>query len=579
MIDLLEWTRPLWFLALPAGGALLWAWWRAQVGRRLWQRLVDAELLEHLAGPAQESSARVVVGIACAVLVLAVCALAGPVLRTHANAPQRDAQARIVVLDLSPSMDAIDIVPSRIRRARDVTAALLLDATGARLGLVVFGADAFSVAPLTSDAATLVHLLAGVTTTIVPRAGSRPDLGLEMARTLLKQAGVARGDVVLVGDSAGDARTLEAARTLGRAGFAVSVLAVGTVQGGPIPTGAGAFLRTEAGEIRMAKTDLAALEQVAEAGGGRFEVLRAAGEMPNFARTRPQASEPAQALRKMSEPARDGGAWFALFALPLAALLFRRGWLAGIAALAVLPALSPPQAHAFDWEGLWRRADQQAAAAFARAKPSDTARVLSRLGLESPWYPMMLYRSGNFAEAAAQFAAGDTAAAHYNRGNALALDGDLEGAIAAYDAALARRPGMQDAQFNRAVVRKALAARSMEPPDGEPGSSKRDQKSGSSGSRSRGPARERQEPSDASGRRQQMDEFGKMPQLPPADAREREGAQGNAQAADRLSPEERQRLEALLSKVPDDPGSLLQSRFAEQLRSRGTPHPDIGARW
>ena len=59
----------------------------------------------------------------------------------------------------------------------------------------------------------------------------------------------------------------------------------------------------------------------------------------------------------------------------------------------------------------------------------------------------------------------------------------------------------------------------------------------------------------------------------------RAGAQDAAQAADRLSPEERQRLEALLSKVPDNPGSLLQSRFAEQLRSRGTPHPDTGARW
>ena len=578
MTDWLEWTRPLWLLALPVGGALLWAWWRAHVGRRLWQRLVDAELLEHLAGPMQASSARLAVGIAAAVLVLAVCALAGPVWHTQASPPQRDPGARIVVLDLSPSMDAIDVTPSRLLRARDATAALLRGAAGEQLGVVVFSGDAFSVAPLTNDAGTLVHLLAGVATTIVPRAGSRPDLGLEMARALLRQAGIARGEVILVADSAGDARTLDAARALARAGFPVSVLAVGTAHGGPIPAATGAFARTEAGEIRIAKAELSGLEHVAQAGGGRFEVLRAPGEMTNFARERRAGLEPARPASGMREEAHDGGVWLALFALPLGALLFRRGWLGGLAALALLPALVPQEAQAFDWEGLWRRTDQQAAAAFARAKPSDTARVLGRLDPNSPWHAMLLYRSGNFAEAAAQFSTGDTAVAHYNRGNALALDGDLEGAISAYDAALARNPAMQDAQFNRALVRKALAAQPTEPQDGEQGSSKRQQKSSPSGGRPRG-ARERAESPDAAGRRPQVDEFGSLPPLPKPEARAQGKEQDASQAADRLSPEERERLESLLSKVPDDPGSLLASRFAQQLRSRGTPHPDTGARW
>ena len=400
MIDTFEWTRPLWLLALPAGGAILWAWWRAQVGRGLWHRHVDAELLEHLAGTAQASSARLAIGIAAAVLVLTVCALAGPVWRAQAAAPQRDPGARIVVLDLSPSMDAIDVAPSRLRRARDATAALLRGAAGAKVGVVVFGGDAFSVAPLTYDAATLVHLLAGVSTTTVPRAGSRPDLGLEMARALLNQAGAGRGDVILVGDSGGDARTLEAARALARGGFPVSVLAVGTAQGGPIPVATGAFARNESGDIRIATAELAALEHVAQAGGGRFEVLRAPDDLPSFARQRGAGFE-LRAPRATQEKPHDAGAWLALLALPLAALLFRRGWLAAFAALSLLPALAPPQAHAFDWDSLWRRTDQQAAAAFVRAKPSDTARVLSRLEPDSPWYAMILYRSGNFAEAAA----------------------------------------------------------------------------------------------------------------------------------------------------------------------------------
>jgi len=578
VIDSFEWLRPAWLLALPAGVLLAWAWWRSHAGQRLWHTLVDAELLEHLAGSAQSSSVRLGFGIAVTVLVLACCALAGPVWRAQAT-PQRDPGARIIVLDLSPSMDATDVAPSRLQRARDAVGALLREAAGARLGVVVFGADAFSIAPLTNDAATLVHLLAGVGTGTVPRAGSRPDLGLEMARALLKQAGVARGQVILVADSAGDTRTLDAARTLARAGFPVSVLAVGTAHGGPIPLATGAFARTEAGEILIARTEFATLEQVAQSGGGRFEVLRASGDVPQFASERRERFEPARAPRRIADQPLDGGAWLALAALPFAALLFRRGWLAAVAVIALVPAFAPPQAHAFDWPSLWRRADQQAAAAFARGKPSDIARVLGRLEHDSPWHAMLMYRSGNFTEAAAQFATADTAVAHYNRGNALALDGELEAAIAAYDAALERNPAMQDAQFNRALVRKALAARPMEPPDGEQGSSKREQKSPASGARSRGSARERAGSSDSSGRRSPADEFGSLPPLPKPEERSEGKEQDASQAAGRLSPEERERLENLLSKVPDDPGSLLASRFAQQLRSRGTLHPDTGARW
>ncbi|HTL25930.1 MAG TPA: VWA domain-containing protein [Burkholderiales bacterium] len=578
MIESFEWLRPGWLAVLPAAIVLLWVWWRGQAGHRLWRRLVDAELLEHLSGVGQASSARLVLGIALALLVLACCALAGPV--WHANSPQRvDLAARIVVLDLSPSMDAIDVAPSRMHRARAATAALLRGATGVRLGVVVFGADAFSVAPLMSDAGPLVHLVAGVGPATVPRAGSRPDLGLEMARTMLKQADVARGEVILVADGAGDARTLDAARALARSGFPVSVLAVGTAHGGPIPLAGGEFARSESGEILIARAELAALEQVANSGGGRFEVLRASGEMPRFVAGLREAPVPRAAPRGDAAPALDVGAWLALIALPFGALLFRRGWLAGLAALALLPALVPADAHAFDWESLWRRTDQQAAAAFARGKPGDVARVLGRLDGDSPWHAMLLYRGGNFAEAAAQFATSDTAVAHYNRGNALALDGELEAAIAAYDAALARNPVLRDAQFNRALVRKALAERSEQPQQGSAERAKQQPKDSSSGGRARGAAGGRADPLDSASRRAPADARESAAQGPMQDERAQARARDARDAADPLGAEERDRLERLLSKVPDDPGSLLSSRFAQQLKSRGTPHSDLGPRW
>jgi Ca-activated chloride channel family protein len=569
---MIEWLRPAWLLALPAGLALAWAWWRARAGAGPWRDVVDPELYAALAGRAPASSARLALGLGVALLGLVVAALAGPSWRTQPVALHRDAGARVVVLDLSPSMNAVDIAPSRLVRARAAAIDLLRQASGAQLGLVVFGADAFSVAPLTADPAALAHLAAGLATRTLPRAGSRPDLGLEAARALLAQSGAPSGEAILVGDSAGDERTLAAARALAGAGFPLSVLAVGMPHGGPVRVPGGAFARTEAGEVFVARPEFEALERVARAGGGEFRLLGAAGATPRIAHS--TRSAPAwSASRAVPAGAglvrRDDGAWLALLALPLAALLFRRGWLACVlGALALNLALPAPPALAFDWPDLWRRADEQAADAFARGRTGEEARLAARLGPESPWRALMLYRAARHAEAAELFALHDTAQAHYNRGNALALAGRLEGALEAYGAALERRPAMRDALHNRALVRRALAEQRAQEAAGE-------QSGGPGGARSRAPS----PPVDAPAKPQRRETAWDEPDLP-KDKRSRAPREAAAPPPQEAPAQaERRRLEELLAQVPDDSGTLLANRFAHQLRQRGTPHRDTGTRW
>jgi len=594
MSETLEWLRPGWILALPAGLALLWLWWRAQAGTGRWRGLVDPALLPHLVGrsptgtrSAPITSAHGALAIAATALILVCVALAGPSWRSHPAPLIRDLTARIVVLDLSPSMDAVDVVPSRLERARAAIVGILRESPDAQLGLVVFGADAFTVAPLMNDASALIHLLGSLGTATVPRAGSRPDLGLDMARTLLARAGVAAGDVVLVGDSAGDARTLEAARALARAGYPLSVLAVGSLHGGPVRLASGAFARTDADEILVVKPELAGLERVARAGGGQFHALAAGSAVPHFARGARTWAESPDAMNSAMRLRRDDGAWFALLALPFAALLFRRGWLVGLAAVALTLPLAPKPALAFDWPDLWRRADQQAAAEFAAGTFGAQAQLVAKLDPDSPWRAPLLYRSRRFAEAAALFATEDGADAHYNRGNALALDGRLEEALAAYAAALERSPSMRDALFNRALVREALAKRRARGQAGgqapqrsaAPGPSNARPESGSAG-RGRGSAAG----SNAAQRGMQSGEGAGSGQARArsnvAQSREPSGADSAARRPeDALDAPELRRLEALLAQVQDDPGSLLANRFAWQLRLRGNWNYDTGARW
>ncbi len=571
---MIEWLRPGGLAALPLGLALLLWWWRARAGAGPWRRHVDAELLAHLAGRAPAWSARLALGAALLTLVLVCVALAGPSWRTQPAPLYRDLSARIVVLDLSPSMDAVDTVPSRLERARAALVTLLRESADAQLGLVVFGADAFTVAPLMNDPSALVHLAASLGTGTVPRAGSRPDLGLEMARELLERAGVVAGDVILVGDSAGDERTLAAAQRLRDAGFPLSVLGVGTPHGGPVRLANGAFARAESGEILVAHPELAALERVAQAGGGRFHLLGV--EPPRFARgAQAWAASPAAPAGE-SSVRQDDGIWFALLALPFAALLFRRGWLAGIVVLAL--ALPPEEGLAFEWRDLWLRADQQAAREFSQGEFGRHDALLAKLGADSPWRALLVYRSGRFAEAAVLFAAGDTADAHYNRGNALALEGRLEAALAAYAAALERSPSMRDALFNRALVREALARRRAEA-----------QRGGEAERRAKAPAERVQRESGLIRRGTQPDASrGEMQSGAPAgpgqaenrtDLAQREGRDDAARPEASPDAAELQRLEGLLAGVPDDPGSLLANRFARQLRMRGAWHHDTGGRW
>jgi Ca-activated chloride channel family protein len=180
----------------------------------------------------------------------------------------------------------------------------------------------------------------------------------------------------------------------------------------------------------------------------------------------------------------------------------------------------------------------------------------------------MLYRAGRHAEAEALFALHDTADAHYNRGNALALAGRLEAALDAYAAALDRSPGMRDALHNRALVREALAKQRAQ---GAGEEDAQDPERASAQGSSSG--------SGATARARKREPTWEEPDLPkPAQARTPQLAEAQP-PEDSADAAELRRLEQLLAKVPDDPGSLLANRFAHQLRQRGTPHEDTGARW
>lgn len=453
MLQDFHFLQPLWLLALLPLALLLQVLSRPG-GGSAWRRVMDPPLLAALR--VERGRPRSVLLVLALGWLLAVLALANPTVERRPVPAFRPDAARVVVLDLSRSMLAADLTPSRLERARYKVADVLERSADGQVGLVVFAGDAFTVSPLTDDAETIRALLEALSPQLMPVQGSRADLGIERALDLLRQAGAGRGEVLLLTDAAGDERALAAARAVRRAGHRLSVLGVGTAAGARVPG-----VSTSEGAV-TARLDAAALQALAERGGGRFATLSSGSadlarvlREPGAGAARGSDRDPLQ-----TEAWYALGPWLALALLPLAALAFRRGWLA-VALILVGPGLAtaPRPALALDWADLWQRPDQQAAAAF-EAGEHERARALARSPARAG---SAAYRLGDYEAAAERFAAGHGASDHYNRGNALARAGRLEEALAAYDAALAHDPGLEDARYNRDQVEAALQREQAQP--------------------------------------------------------------------------------------------------------------------
>ena len=139
------------------------------------------------------------------------------------------------------------------------------------------------------------------------------------------------------------------------------------------------------------------------------------------------------------------------------------------------------------WDSLWRTPDQRAQALLRQGKPAEASRLFQDPRRKA--YAEL--QTGNFAQAAQDFAAFSDSDSQYNRGNALARAGRLHQAIQAYDAALARDPNNRDARHNRDLVAKALqkqpptpqsaSGKDQQKPTGQPGQADQKKGGGSAG--------------------------------------------------------------------------------------------------
>jgi len=466
-VNAFHFLRPAWFLALIPLFAGLWWAWRGRAAGSPWRRLLDPALQPAmLVGGGPEGRPPRALGLLALAWLVAVTALAGPAWERRPRPAFAPRDALVVVFDLSRSMLAADLRPSRLERARYKVRALLRRRKSGLTGLVAFAGDAFVVTPLTDDTRTLAAHLGALSPDLMPVQGSRVDRGLERALDLLRRGNAVQGGVLLVTDGYRGDEALAAARHLAAAGFRLGVLGVGTPQGAPIPAPGGGQVRDVRGRVVLARLDRRALERLAEAGDGRYADLTP--DDTDLHRLAPlwrfKVAAPGQGRRRQAEEWIDRGPWLLPLLLPLAALGFRRGWLLGLILAAPL-GLTPGPARALTWHDLWETPEQQA----QRALEQGRARQAAALARDPLRRGAALYREGRYRQAAEALKQARGADAAYDLGNALARLGRYKEAVAAYDRALKQRPGMADALENKALLQRLLRDRERRRPPPKPG--------------------------------------------------------------------------------------------------------------
>jgi Ca-activated chloride channel family protein len=580
-----QFLRPDWLWALPAVLAATVLLARQKLGPGSWQTVIDPTLAPHVLSTSASRHGRARWWLLGLGGVVAVLALAGPAWQRIEQPVFRTDQALVVALDLSRSMDAQDLAPSRLTRARLKILDLLERRGSGQTALVVYSANAFTVTPLTTDTDTIAALVNSLSTDIMPSRGSYPVAAITKGRSLLEQAGAAVGEILLITDGGTSPAAERVARDLRGSGYALSVLAVGSAEGAPIPRLGGGFVTDQAGRIAVPRLEERPLRRLADAGGGRFAVLTNDGRDLDMLLSGETASRAAGDESLATDRWREEGPWLLLLLLPLGALAFRRGWLF-LLVVAVLPVTSPVQASV--WDDLWLTKDQQAQRHLADGAADDAATLFQ----DPDWRAVAQYRAGDYKESAREFAESDEIRNLYNLGNALARQGEFESAIDAYEEVLELDPAHEDAAYNRDLLQQIQQQQQQQQQQGEGEQQESSDQQGDGEQSQQDAGSEQQESDDASqteGETEQGDASPREQEASEEDLealqeelrRAAEEAQQNEQqvAEQQLTPEElealrreqeqQQAMEQWLRRIPNDPGGLLRRKFRYQYQKTG----------
>lgn len=449
-----HWLRPEWLWAfLPVSALWLYGYLTTQKHALNVQQLIEPTLLKAMTQQTQPlASGKLNLGQTGLLLAwcLSIVALAGPSWEKLPTPANTNADALIIVLDMSYSMLSEDIQPSRLERSKFKVQDILNHRGDGYTALIAYAGDAHTVSPLTQDTNTVRNLLNPLTPLIMPAPGSRPDKALQLAQTLKDQAGLPQARVLLITDEIIE-QDIKRIKDLPLSQLAVSILAVGTKTGAPINLPNHGFLRSNTGEIILPSMDFRQIAALGEAIHANVATISLTDQdWRQLIPEQVQVSETGLPSEISVDQWRDAGVWLCLALLPFGALAFRKGWLLSFFVIILLP-IWPSEGLAFNWEALWKTPDQQAQAIY-----TEDPKAAAQLFKDPKWRAMAFYQAQDYPKAIELWTGLEGPTHAFNLGNAYAQNRQLNKAIAAYSKAIELQPHFPEAKENLAYVEKLL---------------------------------------------------------------------------------------------------------------------------
>jgi Ca-activated chloride channel family protein len=608
-IENFHWLRPWWLLALVPVLVFAGILWRRHSSSQQWQKHIAPSLLPTLldGGIAGKSSLILSAIVLCWLLIC--IALAGPVWQQRPSPVVQNTDALVICWDLSPSMLAEDVNPSRLIRSRLKIIDLLKSRPDGQTALIAFSGEAYTVTPLTDDIQTIINLLPALAPNTLPTLGSNPEMAYRQAAELLTQAGISQGQILMLTDEI----TSDALTTLEGMVAATPhtfvLWGIGTASGAPVPWGKQGFARDKSGAIALAKLNEQELRSFAVKTNSYYlPVVNDSSDidaLQNVLSGNAGNSE-SQTTERLFDQWLEQGHWLVWVCLGLMFFGFRRGWLL-VAVLAVPTSLMPDPAQA----NPFKTDDQTGYDAYQQQTYDKAAEHFDNPN----WQGAAKYRLGDYAGAAAAFSAQQDAQGKFNRGNAELLQGQFEQAINSYEEALKLAPNNADAIDKNLQLAKQLKQQQEEQKkqedkqnqdkenqdsekqdkdeqqasDQEKSEDQNQQNNQPSESEQNEPASAEQNPASqasaggaSSSAPDQSADHGSATsaassmaatndQSQSSDATATSASAANAEAQLEEDPpqtEEQQKLDTILRKVPDDPAGLLRAKFQHQYRER-----------
>jgi len=365
-----------------------------------WSKFINPKLISLLKIGQNKSKNFNYIALLCAYLIVCV-ALAGPTWTKIPSPTGQKPDAIVVVFDLSPSMRATDIAPSRFERAKLKLIDLLRQREEGQIALIAYAGSAHVVSPLTTDANTLLGLTHSLNTNIMPVAGSNVEQAVDLALELLNSAEISNGHIVLMTDGVADVATDTLLNKFQGNNMRqrMSILGVGTATGSPIPNTNGQFLKDRNGRVIFAKLDSQILYNLAVRTNGRYHLLTTDNtdidylldqDFANLIQSQLNQSDVPWFFQQQNREWYDFGAKLLLLLLPFSIFVLRRQAINSLALISILFLVQ------FDVSAQPMQPQQQ-----AEQQQSNTATlsIIDKLFLNRQQQGAELLKSGNAKDA------------------------------------------------------------------------------------------------------------------------------------------------------------------------------------